>query len=76
MGATSLATLLISLIIQTFASYVYSQTVCFIVDAILLLLPRSASLTHTLSLSLPYLAVFPLLSVLYLKNWQTFAPYH
>ncbi len=59
MGATSLATFLISLINHTVPSHVYTLMVCFIADTIFLLVQCSASHTHTLSLSLCYLVSFP-----------------
>jgi hypothetical protein len=57
-GTTSLATFLILLINHTFVSHVYSLTVYFVTDAIFLLPQHSASLTHTLCLSVILLS-FP-----------------
>ena len=65
-GTTSLPTLSTSLINCTFVSHVvHSLTVSFIADAIFLLPQYTDSHTCSLSLSLGYLALFPLLSIWY-----------
>jgi hypothetical protein len=66
-GTASLATFLISLINHAFESHVYSLAIYFIANAIFLFLQCSASCTHSLSLSLCCLALFPLLSI----SWHT-----
>ncbi len=63
-GMTSLTTFSTSLINRTFASHVVCSLMAgFIADSIFLLLQHAALHTRSLSLSLRYLALFPLLYV-------------